>query len=936
MVIRSPHRAPSSAEGVPAVPTAPASPRAVAGSGWLGLGAVAAKTCQTAVLLVFAAVLAPDRFGIITLAAVLLNVCTVVADLGTSTALVPFRGDAERAARSALSLALGLSLALVAVVWTTAPLLATTLQIGPEGAGVLRGVVLCVPFAAASGVSAELLRRSLDFRRRVLPDIGGNIVGAVVTVSALAAGRGVFALVIGQLAQAVLVLVLFWALRRPVLPGWSRADVRALLAFGGGWAGSSLLTLLILNLDFLLVAHRLGVHDVGTYSMAFRLAYMPYLLIAMVIGGSLFAHLAGMRGVAAGHAAVDAAILVHALVVPLYAGLLVLAPGLTLLGDAWAPAVPALRWLAVYGLALSALEVLVVVLKAAGRTTDVLVLTGLHLVLLLALLLLVVDRGITAVATAQVVAGSLTVVAAGVLVAHRVPGLPWRELGRGLLPVAAAGLALGLTGLGVGTVLPVDRGSLVGVLGAGGAGLVAYVVTLAVLDPADRTGLTGALRPARPTGRWMVPAALLAAIVLLGVGTAVLVVLAPVPVLVVLAGGVVVAAAAYRLEWAAVLLVVAEPFGDLLREVHPDAVKAVGLLLFASWLLRMVGGARSSVPRHPAGGALGVVVLVLLAAFVVRGMDLSVGLDHAISYASYALVVVALVDAVRRGRPGAEVVARRVAISFFVACTAAGVVATLRFLTTGGRAAGPLEDPNDLAFFLVAALPFALVAGRRRSTAGIAAVATCAAVLVVATCATFSRGALLGIAVMLLAALLLRALRLGAVVGVVTAALVTLGVMWATHADVLERSLLEKEHIAAANVDSRYTTWTMAAEMTADSPLLGQGPGGFAAAAPAYVPGDVGAVEQTVVHNMYLDVASELGLLGLAAFLALIGYAGRGALRARRVGERRALAEAVLVAFAGTLTAACFLSEQFYLPVWLLVALGVALDPGSPARERRA
>ncbi|TQK71242.1 oligosaccharide flippase family protein [Nocardioides sp. SLBN-35] len=927
MLESSRQRAPSPGEGAAGVPTRPRAVPYVAGSGWLGLGAVAAKTCQTAVLLVFAAVLAPDEFGIISLAAVLLNVCVVVADLGTSTALVPFRGDAERAARSALTLALGLSLALVAVVWTTAPRLATTLQIGPEGAAVLRGVVLCVPFAAASGVSGELLRRSLDFRRRVLPDLGGNLVGAAVTVTALAAGRGVSALVIGQLAQAVLVLVLFWVLRRPVLPGWSRADVRSLLAFGGGWAGSGLLTLLILNLDFVLVANRLGAHDVGTYSMAFRLAYMPYLLIAMVIGGSLFAHLARLRGAAVGRAAVDAAVLVHVLVVPLYAGLLVLAPALTLLGDAWAPAVPALRWLAVYGLALSALEVLVVVLKAAGRTTDVLVLTGLHFVLLLVLLLLVVDRGITAVAAAQVAAGGLTVLAAGVLVAHRVPGIPWHGLRRGLLPVAAAGLVLGLTALGVGALLPVDRGSLSGLLGAGSASLAAYLVTLAVLGRLPR--------PGRRAGT----VALLVVAVALCLGTAVLAVLAPLPVLAALGGGAVVAAAAYRLEWAAVLLVVVEPFGDLLREVHPAAVKVAGLLLFVSWLLRLVSGARPSLPRHPAGGALGVVVLVLLASFVVRGMDLAVGQDHAVSYASYALVVVALVDAVRRGRPGAEAVAARIATAFLLSCTAAGVVATVRFLTTGGRAAGPLEDPNDLAFFLVAALPFALVAAHRRSPLGVAAVAGCAAVLVVATCATFSRGALLAMGVMLLTALLLRTLRPATVVTVALAALAALGLLWATHAEVVERSLLEKEHIAAANVESRYTTWTMAAEMTADSPFLGQGPGGFAAATQAYLPGDVGAVPQTVVHNMYLDVASELGLLGLAGFLVLIGYAVRGALRARRRtvpgSAERPLADAVLVAFAGTLTAAGFLSEQFYLPIWLLVALGVALDPGPPVRERQ-
>jgi O-antigen ligase len=247
-----------------------------------------------------------------------------------------------------------------------------------------------------------------------------------------------------------------------------------------------------------------------------------------------------------------------------------------------------------------------------------------------------------------------------------------------------------------------------------------------------------------------------------------------------------------------------------------------------------------------------------------------------------------------------------------------------------------LEDPNDLAFFLVAALPFALVVAHRRSPLGVAAVAACCAVLVVATCATFSRGALLATAVMLLTALLLRALGPAAVMAVTGAALAALGLLWATHPDVVERSLLEKEHIAAANVDARYTTWTMAAEMTAASPILGQGPGGFAAATPAYMPGDVAAVEQTVAHNMYLDVASELGLLGLAAFLALVGYAARGALRSRRIVARRTLADAVLVAFAGTLTAACFLSEQFYLPLWLLVALGVALDPGPSARERQA
>jgi len=92
------------------------------------------------------------------------------------------------------------------------------------------------------------------------------------------------------------------------------------------------------------------------------------------------------------------------------------------------------------------------------------------------------------------------------------------------------------------------------------------------------------------------------------------------------------------------------------------------------------------------------------------------------------------------------------------------------------------------------------------------------------------------------------------------------------------------------------------------------------------VPADVADVQQTVAHQMYLDVSAELGLLGLAAFLAFLWYGVRGAFRARRSPDRRQVADGVLVGLAGTLVAACFLSEQFFLPIWLLGALGIALD----------
>ncbi len=903
----------------------------VSGAGWLAVGAVVSKAAQTAVLLVFAAVLEPDAFGVISLGAVVLNVTTVVAGLGTSTALVHFRGDAERAARTAVTVALATSMALVALVWLATPWLSTLLSVGEAGAEVFRGVVLAVPLASVAGVSCELLRRALDFRRRVLPDIAGNLVGAVVTVAALASGEGAFSLVYGTVAQALVSLLLVWRLRPLVRLGWSRRDAATLLSYGVSLAGSGLLALLVLNVDYLLIANRLGVHDVGVYSMAFRIAYLPYLLIAMVIGGAVFAHLCRMRGDALWRSVVDAAVVLHAVVVPAYVAVLVLAPQLQLLGEQWSAAVPALRWLAGYGLVLSALELLLVALRSVGRTSDVLGLGALHVGVLLVLLVRYVDSGVTAVAAAQLAAGLVTLVAAVLVVGRRVPPALWarlvRTLARRLAPVAAAAVVMAASALALLRLPVLPPVSMVTLAVVGVAATVAYAATLLFLDrslvPADRATFDWARTD------WAGRAAVTAAAIAAGLGGATAAVLAPRATLVAVVAAAAVAIAVARIEWAALALVAVEPFGDLLREVHPGAVKAVGALLFFSWLVRLAHQPRVAL-RHPGVYAVGALALTVLGSFVARGADPRAGLDHAVSYASYALVVVVLVDTVRRARPDPVTFATRLALVFAASGTAAAAVGLLGFLGRGGRASGPLADPNDLAFFLVAALALLLVARRRLPVLVLAAAG---GVLVVGTLATFSRGAVIALVVMAAVAVVLGALRATVALAVAAVAVAAVGALWLTHADVVTRSLAEKEHVAAANVDLRLTTVSMAAAMTTDRPLLGQGPGGFAAARGEFVPAGVVSVDQTVAHQMYLDVSAELGIVGLVAFLAVLGYGVRGAARARRRPQLRWLGDAVLVGFAGTLVAACFLSEQFYLPVWLLAALGIALDPARPRAE---
>lgn len=209
------------------------------------------------------------------------------------------------------------------------------------------------------------------------------------------------------------------------------------------------------------------------------------------------------------------------------------------------------------------------------------------------------------------------------------------------------------------------------------------------------------------------------------------------------------------------------------------------------------------------------------------------------------------------------------------------------------------------------------------------------AVLAAGAAATFSRGG--GLALALAAAWLVarRGVSLRAVAATVSG-LAVIGLGAGVFAGpVLDRALAEKTHIAATNVDTRELRWQAAARMLADNPVLGVGPGGFRS---EYVAASRNAEideQSPVAHNIYLEIGAELGLPGLACFLgavALAFVATERVLRAR--GDRSMLAvQASLIA---ALVASTFLSEQYYLPIWSLVAVAIAADLRREESERDA
>lgn len=248
------------------------------------------------------------------------------------------------------------------------------------------------------------------------------------------------------------------------------------------------------------------------------------------------------------------------------------------------------------------------------------------------------------------------------------------------------------------------------------------------------------------------------------------------------------------------------------------------------------------------------------------------------------------------------------------------------------RTGGTIGSPNAAAAYFAMLLPpaAALVLTQRRSwltwLATAALVAGAAGLIV-----TRSRGGLLATAVALAVVLIVlyaeRALTARAARNVVLGALVLVPLTLA-----LFGSRLHADEAAT----SRFPLNTIALRMVADEPIVGVGPNHFALALPRYATAEFAREWLYTVHNKYLLVASESGLLALAAFLAFLAVALRRARRAFRRfdGLTATLALGFGAALVGQLVhmgVDVFNARPNVQLLWIVVALVTCLA-AAPAR----
>jgi PST family polysaccharide transporter len=396
---RPEHATDRDAEPVPPPAPPPAPPRppslgkqVVQGAMWNYGGFLVSKGLLFVATLILARILSPSEFGLVGMALLVITALDILRDFGIGASLIYRQRDGQAAANLAVLLSAVIGVMLFVGNWLLAPFVTVFFKTnGPEETATVTGLVqvlgFSLLFAGLGSTQDALLQKAIDYRRRMIPEVGRTLIKGVLQVALALAGFGVWSLVWGQVIGEACATILLWTvsswrptrlLDRTLLRPMVNYGTQIMMVGGLGW--------LVADIDYLIIGRFLGDAALGLYTLAFRIPELIIRNLAQAVSNVAFPVAARFQEdkAAMRHAYLTMQHYMLAILAPLGFGLFAVTPSLIhiLFQDKWEPAIPVMELLSIYMVLSGISHWPGVVYKAVGRPDILNRLSFLKLVLL--------------------------------------------------------------------------------------------------------------------------------------------------------------------------------------------------------------------------------------------------------------------------------------------------------------------------------------------------------------------------------------------------------------------------------------------------------------------------------------------------------------------------------------------------------------------------
>lgn len=248
---------------------------------WAGLAKLVGQIISWTSTLVVIRLLDPEAYGLMALVSVVISVLGSVAELGIGAAIVQAR-DIDRNDLAKISgLITAVNIGLFSLLALAAPLIARAYQT-PALTPLIQVAALQLPIVTTATIQLAMAQRELDFRWLAMVELAAIVAAAAVTLLLAWQGFGVWALVLGSIANAAARALI--ALQRGFIwPSFRLTGVGRFLSLGGIVTIGRIMWQVINQSDVLIGARRLGAGSIGVYSVSLELATLPLSKIMSIL-----------------------------------------------------------------------------------------------------------------------------------------------------------------------------------------------------------------------------------------------------------------------------------------------------------------------------------------------------------------------------------------------------------------------------------------------------------------------------------------------------------------------------------------------------------------------------------------------------------------------------------------------------------------------------
>ena len=269
--------------------------KSIAGLLWTFLDTFVLKGLTFIASLVLARILGPEQFGLIGLIAIFISIGSILVDSGLSASIIRTVDADDADFNTIFYTNICISLAIYVLIFFGAPFISEFYKqdiLVP----VIRIFCLSFLLSALSSVQTSILVRSMNFKRLMLCNIPGIIVGVILGITLGYLGYGVWSIVFMNLCTQLVQTMVIWIFSswKPSLI-FSKTRLEYHLNFGYKLMISALIDTLFKNVYNVIIGKFYSLKSLGYYERAHTFNEYPVSLLTSIIGKVTYPLLANIQ-----------------------------------------------------------------------------------------------------------------------------------------------------------------------------------------------------------------------------------------------------------------------------------------------------------------------------------------------------------------------------------------------------------------------------------------------------------------------------------------------------------------------------------------------------------------------------------------------------------------------------------------------------------------